>query len=74
MVAWQEQEGQKCRKDTRIAEIDYDPLVAQSDTLLYCPELDCTVPIVGGHWMGLAGLQATGLRPPGLGREVSVLQ
>ena len=30
MVAWQEQEGQKCRKDTRIAEIDYDPLVAHS--------------------------------------------
>ena len=63
-----------CKKDAHIAEIYYDPLVAQSDTLLYCPVLDCTVPVVGGHGMGLAGLQATGLRPPGFGREVSVLQ
>ena len=42
--------------------------------VLYCTVLYCTVPVVGGHWVGLAGLQATGLRPPGFGREVSVLQ
>ena len=42
--------------------------------VLYCNVLYCTVPVVGGHWVGLAGLQATGLRPPGFGREVSVLQ
>ena len=42
--------------------------------LLYCTVLYCTVPVVGGHRVWLAGLQATGLRPPGFGREVSVLQ
>jgi len=42
--------------------------------VLYCTILYCTVPGVCGHGVRLPGLQSTGLRPPGFGREVSVLQ